>query len=79
MQLHRILSYGLYVIGSESYCGLSLKKTVENYQHCDNVKILIRCLEFEKRELTQNTPPFQAQHWKILLTIRGSLEKTTCI
>lgn len=41
--------------------------------------MLVRHLAFEEKELTQNTPPFQAQHWKILLTIRGSLEKTTCI
>ena len=33
--------------------------------------MLVRPLEF--KELTQNTPPFQAQHWKILLTICGSL------
>lgn len=37
--------------------------------------MLIRHLEFDEKELTQNTPPFQAQHWKILLTIRGSLEE----
>ena len=39
--------------------------------------MLVRRLEVKKKELTQNTPPFQAQHWKILLTIRGSLEKST--
>ena len=41
--------------------------------------MLLRHLEFEEKELTQKTPPFQAQHWKILLTMRGSLEKTTCV
>lgn len=39
----------------------------------NNLKIFIKHPEFERKELTQNTPPFQAQHWKILLTIRGSL------
>ena len=36
-------------------------------------EMLLRHLEFEEKELTQKTPPFQAQHWKILLTMRGSL------
>lgn len=44
------------------------------------IKQLIQlCCCFLKRSkiiLTQNTPPFHAQHWSIRLTIRGSLKKS---